>query len=64
MVSKRNQLMFHFSRTIHLLLASFYAQNTEKKLARRKKSANLERNVEFELGGPGPPGRTCTPITG
>ena len=34
MVSKRNHLMYHFSITIHLHLASFYAQNTFKKLAR------------------------------
>ena len=24
----------------------------------------IERIIEFELRGPGPPGRTCTPITG
>ena len=24
----------------------------------------IEQNIEFELKGPGPPGRTCTPITG
>ena len=23
----------------------------------------IEQIIEFELGGPGPPGRTCTPIT-
>ena len=35
MVSERNHLMYGFSTTIHLHLASFYSQNTfEKKLAR------------------------------
>ena len=24
----------------------------------------IEQNIEFELRGPGPPGRTCTPTTG
>ena len=24
----------------------------------------FKQNIEFELGGPGPPGRTCTPKTG
>ena len=24
----------------------------------------IEQNIEFELGGPGSPGRTCSPITG
>ena len=24
----------------------------------------IEQSIEFELRGPGPPGRTCTPITG
>ena len=24
----------------------------------------IEQIIEFELRGPGPPGRTCTPITG
>ena len=23
----------------------------------------IEQNIEFEFRGPGPPGRTCTPIT-
>ena len=23
----------------------------------------IEQIIEFELGGPGPPGRTCTPTT-
>ena len=37
-------------------------QNTfEKKLARK---VLIEQIIEFELKGPGPPGRTCTPITG
>ena len=24
----------------------------------------IDQIIEFELRGPGPPGRTCTPITG
>ena len=24
----------------------------------------IEQTTEFQLKGPGPPGRTCTPITG
>ena len=24
----------------------------------------IQRIIEFELRGPGPPGRTCTPTTG
>ena len=61
MFSKRNHLLYHFSITIHLHLASFYAQNTFKKIARKML---IEQIVEFELSGPGSPGRTCTPITG
>ena len=34
MFSKRNDLLYHFSKTIHLHLASFYAQNTFKKIIR------------------------------
>ena len=35
MISYRNHLLYHFSMTSHLHLASFYTQNTfEKKLAR------------------------------
>ena len=61
MFSKRNHLLDHFSITIHLHLASFYAQNTFKKIARKML---IEQIIEFELRGPGSPGRTCTPITG
>ena len=46
---------------IHLHLASFYAQNTLKKIARKML---IEQIIEFELSGPGFPGRTCTRITG
>ena len=61
MFSKRNHLLDHFSITIHLHLASFYPQNTFKKIARKML---IEQIIEFELRGPGSSGRTCTPITG
>ena len=35
MFSKRNHLLYHFSITIHPHLASLYAQNTFKKMARK-----------------------------
>ena len=61
MFSKHNQLLEQFTITIHLHLASFYAQNTFKKIARKML---IEQNIKFELRSPGSPGRTCTPITG
>ena len=61
MFSKRNHLLYHFSITIHHHLASFYAQNTFKKIARKML---IEQIIEFELVGPRSPGRTCTPKTG
>ena len=63
MFIKPNHLLDHFSITIHLHLASFYAQNTFKKIARK---ILIEQIIEFEfeLRGPGSPGRTCTPING
>ena len=61
MFRKRNHLLYHFSITIHLHLASSYAQNTFKKIARKML---IEQIIEFELRGPGAPGRTSTPITG
>ena len=61
MFSKRNHLLDHLSITIHLHLASFYAQNTFKKIAGKML---IEQIIEFELRGPGFPSRTCTPITG
>ena len=45
MFSKRNHLLDHFSITIHLHLASFYAQNTFKKIARKML---IEQIIEFE----------------
>ena len=51
MIGKHNHLMHHFLTTIHLHLASFYAQNTLKKLAREML---IEQNVEFELKVLGP----------
>ena len=60
MFSKRNHLLYHFSITSHLHLASFYAQNTFKKSLGKML---IEQIIEFELRRPGPPGRTCAPIT-
>ena len=61
MFSKRNHLLYHFSITIHLHLASFYAQNTLKKQLGKML---IDQIFEFQLRGPGPPSRTCTPISG
>ena len=61
MFSTRNHLFDHVSTMIHLHLASFYAQNTFKKIARKML---IEQIIEFELSGPGFPGRTCTRIIG
>ena len=61
MFSKRNHLLYHFSITTNLHLASFCVQNTFKKIA---KKMLIEQIIEFELRGPGSSGRTCTPITG
>ena len=61
MFSKRNHLLYHFSITIHLHLASFYAQNPLKKKLRKMLT---EQTTEFQLKRPGPFGRTSTPITG
>ena len=52
MLSKRNHLLCHFSITIQLHLASFYAQNTLKKIAREML---IKQIIEFQLVGPGPP---------
>ena len=60
MFNKRNHQLYHFSITIHLHLASFYAQNTFKKIEGK---TLIEQIIEFQLRVPGPPGRTCTPIT-
>ena len=55
MFSKRKHLSYHFSITIHLHFASFYAQNTWKeKLGKMV----IEQIIEFELRGPGHPGST------
>ena len=62
MVSKRNHLLCYFSVTIQLHFASFYAQNTSKK--KKLWKILIEQIIEFQLRGPGPPGRACTPITG
>ena len=59
MFSKRNHLLDRFSIAIHPHLASFYAQNTLKKIAGKML---IEQIIEFELRGRGSPGRTCIPI--
>ena len=61
MFSKRNHLLYHFSITIHLHLTSFNAQNTLKKYLEKMLIVQI---IELQLRGPGPPDRTCTPITG
>ena len=62
MFSKRNHLLYHFSITIYLHFASFYAQNTLKK--KKLEKMLIEQTTEFQLKRPGPSGRACTPITG
>ena len=57
MFSKRNHLLDYFSITIHLHLASFNAQNTFKKIARKML---IQQIIEFQLRGPRFFGRTCT----
>ena len=61
MVRKRNHLLHRFSMTVQLHLASFYGQITLKKY--RGKTL-INQIIGFQLRGPGPPGRTCTPIAG
>ena len=54
--------MVHFSITIHVHLASFYATRSfSKKLATVRRM--LIEQI-FELRGPAPPSRICTFITG
>ena len=60
MCSKRKHLLYDFLITIHLYLASFYAQKTFKKIGR---NMLIEQIIEFELSGPGSHGRMCTPTT-
>ena len=55
MASKRNHLLHHF-------LITTYAQITFNK--NQQEEMLIEQNIEFKLRGPGPSGRTCTPITG
>ena len=62
MVSKCNHLLYHFQSqfiaTLPVLL---------NKIVLKKKSARkmlIEEIINFELRGPGPPGRTCTPTAG
>ena len=57
--SQRKHLLCHFSIAILLHLASFYAKNTFEKKA--KGNAHWT-NYCIWIEGPGPPGRTCTPI--
>ena len=63
MVDRHNHLLYHFSITIRLHLASFYAAKYLKKKLLYLGKTLIEQNIEFEWRGPGPPGRTCTPIT-
>ena len=53
MVSKRNHVFYHYSITIHLHLASFYATTYFEK---KKLSGEMliEQIIEFELSGLGP----------
>ena len=62
MVSKRNYLLYHNSTTLHLHLATFYAQNTSVKKLTRKMI--IEQIIEFQLKEAGPPDRSYAPITG
>ena len=57
----RNTVLDHFLITILHSLVSFYATTH---LSKKKPGEMLvEQIFEFEFGGPGPPGRTCTLIT-
>ena len=51
MVSKRNQLLYHFSILIHLHLARFTHKILLKTLNREILAKQL---IEFQLRGPGP----------
>ena len=53
--------MAHFSITIHLHLASFYATKYFGKKLATVRGMLIEQN--FELRWRRPPGRICTPIT-
>ena len=64
MVSKRNHLMYLFSTAIYLYLASFYAQNTFKKLARRNAHKTKYWIWSVVRSSGSPDRRACTPITG
>ena len=62
LVSRRNHLLYHYSITIHLHHASFYA---DKLLLKKISKGNvIEQIIEFKLREPGPPSRICTSTTG
>ena len=61
MVNKRNHLLYHVSKTIHHLLACFYATKYFKK--KEIGEMFIEQIIEFRLRGPGPPGHLYTLIT-
>ena len=62
MVCRHSHLLYRFSITIHLHLASFYATKYFWKKLATVRGMLIEQN--FELREPEPPGRTCTPIAG
>ena len=65
MVSKRNYLLFHFSITIYLHLASFYATILYSTFENKSARGNAHwTNYWLWIEGLGPTGRTCTPTTG
>ena len=51
MFSKRNHLLYHFSITIQVHLASFYAQIPLKKY---REEMLIKQIIEFQLRGLGP----------
>ena len=60
-VNRSNFLLYHFLITI-LSPSQFLC---EKMLLQKKLGEMLiEQIIKFELRGPRPPSRTCTPITG
>ena len=63
-VSKRNHLLYHFKKQ---QFTSTWPIFTRKNTFEKKNglgNAHWTNHIEFELRGPGPPGRTCTSTTG
>ena len=46
------------------LISSYCPINPHGKAGKEEKEMLFKQNIKFELRGPGPPSRTCTPITG